>query len=293
MELQVLGAATAALVRVEVSNQDQRPHQLVLRCEEPDWGENRGWVDPSQWTSDVLLAGWRDRADRVLLLGLGADAYSLAADGRAAGAKTLVLVWNLKPAERRSGWLVRPYRANFADVTSLRKEDWGRQWENARREWHGLLDRACQVSIPDQGVANAFRACLADLFIMREPVAGGYIAAVPGTETYRAPMPSRRRSSRWRWTRSGSTTFRPRATRCAWTCRSRTAIGTIPKGWGHLMWAVPGFKAWAAMEHYYLTRDRKYLESLYPRLVASSRWQQRQRPRTRRPTAPSDRWDTA
>ncbi len=35
-------------------------------------------------------------------------------------------------------------------------------------------------------MSNAYLACLADLFIMREPMLGGYIGGVPGTEVYRA-----------------------------------------------------------------------------------------------------------
>jgi hypothetical protein len=54
-----------------------------------------------------------------------------------------------------------------------------------------------------------------------------------------------------------------------------------PKGWGHLMWGGSGFKAWAAMEHYRLTGDREFLARVYLRLAASSRWQERERSRTR------------
>ena len=42
-----------------------------------------------------------------------------------------------------------------------------------------------------------------------------------------------------------------------------------------------GFKAWAAMEHFRLTRDRRFLTNLYPRLLANSRWQEQQRSRMR------------
>jgi hypothetical protein len=282
--LEVLGAETAALIRVEVSNQDQRSHRVVIRCEEPDWGENRGWVDPTQWSSDVLLAGWRDRADRVLLLGLGADAYSLTADGRAAGPKTLVLVWNLAPGQERTGWLVRPYRANFADVASLRKEDWGQRWEKAKHEWHELLGRATKIHVPDPDVANAFLACLGDLFIMREPVADGYIAAVPGTENYRAPNSFEAAVVAVALDQVGLHELSAAGYKMCLEMQEPDGDWNDPRGWGHLMWAGAGFKAWAATEHYHLTHDRKYLESVYPRLVASSRWQQRQRSRTRTST---------
>ena len=40
-------------------------------------------------------------------------------------------------------------------------------------------------------------------------------------------------------------------------------------------------KAWAGMEHYKLTGDQSFLQSLFPRLVASSHWQELQRQKTR------------
>jgi len=48
-----------------------------------------------------------------------------------------------------------------------------------------------------------------------------------------------------------------------------------------LMWCIIGFKAWTVQEHYRLTGDREYLATVYPRMLASSRWQSRQRIRTR------------
>ncbi|MGA2033894.1 MAG: hypothetical protein ABSF26_06325 [Thermoguttaceae bacterium] len=279
--LKVLGGMTAALVRVEAVNKDQRPHQVVLRCESAGWGENRGWVEPAHWSSDVLLAGWRDRADRVVLLGLDADAYWLGADRRAPGPKTVALVWNLKPGQRRTGWLVRPYRAYLADVPTLRKHDWAREWEEAKQEWLALLERAARASIPDEGVSNALRACLADLFIMREPVAGGQIAAVPGTEVYRAPNAFEAAIVAVALDQMGLHALSAGGYKMCLEMQEPDGDWNDPRGWGHLMWGGAGFKAWAAMEHYYLTKDRRFLEWIYPRLAASSRWQEHERLRMR------------
>ncbi len=281
VRLKVLGGMTAALVRVEVVNRDQHPHQVVVRCESANWGENRGWVEPARWDCDVLLAGWRDRADRVLLLGLGADAYWLTVDRRAPGPKTIALVWNLKPGQRRTGWLVRPYRAYLADVPTLRSRDWTGEWKEAKKEWLTLLDRASRVSIPDEGVSNALRACLADLFIMREPVAGGQIAAVPGTEVYRAPNAFEAAIVAVALDQMGLHELSAAGYKMCLQMQEPDGDWNDPQGWGHLMWGGAGFKAWAAMEHYRLTKDRKYLEWVYPRLAASSRWQEQQRVRMR------------
>ena len=58
-------------------------------------------------------------------------------------------------------------------------------------------------------------------------------------------------------------------------------MGVSPGMGSLLLGVVPGLKAWAAMEHYYLTQDKEYLAGLYPHMVASSIWQERQRVRTR------------
>jgi len=279
--LEVVGAATAALIRVTVANTDAKAHQFVLRCESANWGENPAWVDPARWVGDNLVAGWNDRADRVLILGLGADAYSLQPDGKAAGPRILTLAWSLKPGEKRVGWVVRPYRAYAADLPTLRSHDWASEFEAGKKEWHDLLGRASRVMIPDPGVENAFLACLADLFIMREPVAGGYVAAVPGTEVYRAANAFEAAIVAVAIDQVGLHQEAASGYQACLDMQEPDGNWADPKGWGHLMWGNSGFKAWAAMEHYRLTRDRRYLARIYPHLAASSRWQEGERKRTR------------
>jgi hypothetical protein len=281
LRLEAGGGMTAAVLRVEMVGKDSQPHQVVLRCDSARWGENPAWVDWTQDVGDHLLAGWNERADRVLLLGAGADAYSLQEDGRAPSSRSMVLVWNLKPREKRVGWLVRPYRAYAADVPALRKHDWSQEMQQGRQEWRNLLRRASKPSIPDQGVANAYLACLADLFIMREPGNNGYLGAVPGTETYRSHNPAEAGIVAIALDQNGFHREAADGYRISLDMQEPDGDWNDHKGWGHLVWFCSGFKAWVVMEHYLLTRDVKYLAEMYPRLVASSRWQQRQRMRTR------------
>ena len=281
MRIEVVGGATAAILRVELTNTSDQPQQFSLRCESLHWGENPAWVDPARWPGDNLVAGWNERADRVLVLGIGADRHSLAADRRAPGPKTMLLVWDVKPHETRTGWIVRPYRACAADLTALRARDWTKEMEAAKQEWRALLRRASGVTIPDAGVANAHLACLADLFIMREPVADGYTAAVPGTEVYRAPNAFEAAVVAVALDQAGLHRESAGGYQMCLDMQEPDGNWNDPRGWGHLMWGGAGFKAWAAMEHYRLTRDRNYLAKAYPRLVASSRWQERERARTR------------
>ena len=152
IKLEALGGMTAGLIRIEAVNTDSQPHQFRVHCGSYNsWGENPAWVDPTQAKGDNLVAGFNDRADRVLVMGIGADAYSLQSDGKAAEYNDMVLVWNLKPGEKRSGWIVRPYNAYAADLPELRKHDWAKEWEQGKKEWHDLLGRALKFSIPDAG----------------------------------------------------------------------------------------------------------------------------------------------
>ena len=177
VRLEAIGGETAALVRIEIANTDATAHQVVLRCDSGTWGENPAWLDPAQNVGDHLLAGWNDRADRVL------DArhrrrrlFAPARRPARPAPRSMVLVWNLKPGEKRTGWLVRPYHGYAADLPELRKRDWAAEMEQGKKEWHDLFARAAKVTVPDADVTNAYLACLGDLFIMREPLSNGQIA---------------------------------------------------------------------------------------------------------------------
>jgi hypothetical protein len=273
MQLEIFGGASAAIVRVQLTNKSDQPQQFSLRCESANWGENPAWLDPVRTPGDNLVTGWNERADRVLMLGANADRYSPVPDGRPHGPKTMLLVWDVKSYKTRTGWIVRPYHAYTADLPSLRVRDWAKEMDAAKQEWRALLHRASGVTIPDAGVANAFLACLADLFIMREPVADGYTAAVPGTEVYRAPNAFEAAVVAVALDQVGLHRESASGYQMCLDMQEPDGNWDDPRGWGHLMWGGAGFKVWAALEHYRLTRDRKFLARVYPRLVASSRWQ--------------------
>jgi len=274
VKLETVGGKTAAITKIELINNDVSEHQFSLVSDVNGFGEVPGYVE-KKLATDYILAGWGDAADRVLVLGIGAQEFPVH------GNNSIALKWTLAPGQSRIGWLIRPYRGYEADIAKLRTQDWSRQFQDSKRVWQDLLSRAVRIQIPDDGVANAYYAGLADIFIMREPVADGYIAGVPGTEMYRAAEPYEPGIAAIALDQAG---LHDDARNGYQMCLDQQGVNgdwADPKGWGHRFWASSGFKAWVIMEHYKLTNDKKYLKQCYPRMLASSRFQELQRTKTR------------
>jgi len=277
VQLEVIGGVTAALIRVNTKNSDSVAHRFSVACEAIDrWVmHNPAWIDSSK-DSDALVAGQGDRPDRVLLLGIGATKFPI-------DRTTMTLEWALQPGEMRNGWIVRPYVAYEQDLEQLRARDWTEEFESSKKEWQLLLGKAIAIQIPDSAVRNAFYACLGDLFIMREPLASGYMGTLCGTEGYRSTNPFEPCLAAIALDQTGFHSEAANGLRVHLDMQETDGEWADPKGWAHHMWGSSGMKAWASTEHFKLTGDRSYLESAFPRLAASSRWQELQRQKTRAP----------
>jgi len=276
VHLEILGGESAAISRVEVRNNDARPHGVLVRCERPGGltGYNPAWVQ-SQWDANVLLAGWQDRADRIIVFAVGGDEQPVL------GPTTIAMKWNLAAHAQKSGWLIRPYRAYHAMLPGLLQSEWHAEFEAAKKIWRALIQRAAAVIIPDAAVQNAFNAGLADCFVMREQVSEEYLAGTPGTEGYRAPGSGEPAIVAVLLNQLGLHAEAVKGFQLCIDEQGPDGNWCDPLGWGHYWWAASGFKSWPVMEHYRLTGDKNYLSAVYPRMLASSRWQETQRRRTR------------
>jgi len=276
VRLQVAGGDSAAIVRVQIHNTSDQPLKFSLHCESRPRGFNPGWVDP-QSKRDNLQVGQGDRADRIMILGLDADDYPRFGEER-----TMFLTWNVAPGQERTSWLVRPYKAYEDDLPTLRSNDWESEFKKAKEVWRSLLARASKLQIPDTEFEMAFYACLSDIFIMTEPIADGYLASVPGTQLYRGSgLPVEATVASIAMDHVGLHQEAVDTYRVILDQQGDDGNWADPKGWANLMWSVPGFKARQVMVHFRLTGDRDYLARAYPRMLASSRFQEQQRARTR------------
>ncbi len=278
VRLQIAGAALAAVTRIEMTNTDNKPHTFALTCTSKECltaGYNPAWIDEPEF-GDTIITGWRERGDRVALLGVGAQAC------QAPAGHVLRMVWTVQPRQNAVGYLVRPYRAYKSDISWLRRHDWQEEFNQAVAEWKDLLARARQFDIPDPGVRDGFYACLADLYIMREPVAEGYIAATAGTECYRAANCAEPAVLAICLDQLGYHEDAERGYQMCLDQQGDDGDWADPKGWSNHWWSSSGFKSWAVMEHYKLTRDRAYLEKIFPKMLASSRFHEHARAKTRK-----------
>jgi len=275
VRMEAIGGTTAAVIRVTVRNTDTRPHRVSVEAEvRSGWvAHNPSWIEPGR-DPDSLLACQGDRADRVLMFATGASSYPT-------DRMKMTLSWPLAAGETRTGWIVRPYEAYQESLPALRKHDWAREFASGVQKWKDLLSRAARLDIPDEGVLNAFYSGLGDLFIMREPLASGYIGGIPGTEVYRSANTFEPAIAAIALGQAGFHAEAADGLRVHIDMQEPDGNWADPKGWAHHMWGASGMKAWAAMEHFRLTGDRAYLGAVYPHMRASSRWQELQRRKTR------------
>ncbi len=275
VRLEVIGGAKAAIIRVTVRNADARPHKVAVEGEvRSGWvAHNPSWIEPGR-DPDALVACQGDRADRVLMFSVGAGSYPTER-------MKITPTWMLAPGETRTGWIVRPYEAYQEDLAAWRQRSWPGEFAAAVKEWSDLLGRAARIDLPDAGVRDAYCAGLSDLFIMREPQAGGYMGGIPGTEGYRSLGAFEGALAATALDQAGFHAEAADGLRVHIDMQEPDGNWADPRAWGHHMWGLSGMKAWTSMEHYRLTGDRAYLEALYPHMRASSRWQELQRRKTR------------
>jgi len=274
LTIEAAGGNTAAILKIDIANNDSIRHEVTIICEAPS-GYNPAWVQ-NDWDNNVLLAGWKDIADRILVFTVNSDSVSVP-KGTAFSP-----VWTLKPGEKRSGWIIRPYKAFHSELKTLEKTDWNIEFELCINTWKNLINKSAKIFIPDIMVKDAYYACLSDCFVMRETVADGSVVAVPGTEIYRAASPFEPLIVSILFDQIGFNEDFFTNTNMFLEQQGDDGNWADPKGWAHLMWGASGIKSWAIMEHFLITGDTAFLKTNYPRMLASSKWQESQREKTRK-----------
>ena len=245
---------------------------------------NKGWIDGRH--NNVLLTMNNGRADRIIAFAEGADDYPMFRHGIMSEASApmpdsfvkeqsnsmmfMTALLDVPPESRRRFHLVMPFEAYFKEYESLRHSDFDRLIEEALEEWTQWLGRGCTVKTGDADFDRCLRACIADVFVMREPVPNHACGIAPGTNAYRSMNSCEGLEAEILIDRLGYVNEAAADLPNYFAGQNEDGCWAYEGGWEHEMWIAIYKKCHAAWEHFQITRDWDFLRRIYPRMKRSA-----------------------
>lgn len=169
----------AMAMRITAENTGNEPVELDISALSKQFCFNLLWMDDDA-RYNAILPHMHERADRVLAFCVGGD------DIKPKKVRQARMGMTLKPGEKRVSYLVIPRKITFDALEEWTSRDWDAEIEWGLSKWKAIFDRTNKIELPDKMVEDAFYACFADIFVMRERAIEGYTAGVAGSEMYRA-----------------------------------------------------------------------------------------------------------
>ena len=302
--ISAIAAKRGVIVKTTVSNAGEEKHDCFIQfAHTTGWViSNKGWIDGMH--PHVLMTMNDGRADRLLVCAYGAKDYPLyknGADGESTppmanekfgikpnSMKKITAHDALAPSESREGYFFLPYEMYFDDYDKIDPAEFEKAMADALKEWERLLNRGTQIHIEDAMLMHCYRACVADLFVMREKI-GKRMGIGCGTRFYRSANSGEPLESTILLETIGY--LKEAAYDYPTYLEGQDADGcwVTSKGWEHEGWGIALNKANAVMEHYYITRDLAFLEESYKRMYASAMFNHRARASTKNSAVVSER----
>lgn len=290
------------IFELSLENLTDGHHSAVFALEHTNgWViSNKGFIDGKN--SNVLLLCNDGRADRMTAYACGADEYPVGSGNCAEGvpmgnaeygeknnpAKTLFMSFSLEGGCKKKGWWIRPYAAYFEDGDRFTQSELEKGFEKGYRAWKKLLGRGMQMRLPDSAAEHCFKSCLADLFVMREKLAGKYWGITCGTGVYRSCNASEPAKSDMLLEQLGYEKEALQDLPVYLDGQDVSGCWAYSKGWAHEVWLVIYNNAQLVMNHYLLSGDRKFLEKYYENMKRSALWNGKMRDENRKdPDSPA------
>jgi hypothetical protein len=248
--LEALGGADADIVKIVLRSTDGEPVGIGIVLQSPNASRNEDFV---------LL-----REDKSLFCAVAGECTC-----QHSGAGMEITVSAGK--DPHTVWIAIPHRAGVKDIAAYRARNWAEAWGRAVEAWRQVLARAVRFSIPDAKVADAYYSCLADQFILREPIRGG-MGFLCGTEVYRivnafetdAHVQAMLRAGYFKEAWQVADVFPPK--------QNANGCWTDYTWWMDRFWYVNGDMPMMYEALYRFTHDKKRMAEIYPRLVRLARW---------------------
>lgn len=303
--VRAIAAQTGIIVKTQIANGGKAAHDVHIQFAHTNgWViSNKGWIDGIH--KNLLMTMNNGRADRILTLAFGADDYPLYGRGEeefdhqppmndlklgiaAHSMKKITSYYRMNSEERKTGYFLIPYKKYFDELAALQAMDLEKEMADALTEWECLLERGAKFEIADEKLLHCYRAAIADLFVMREPI-GEYTGIVSGTRFYRSSSACEPLASDILLDILGYTEEAVADYRMHFEGQDPDGCWVFSKGWEHEVWGLDYNKANAVLEHYYMTRDRDFLETWYPRMLAAARFNHSARSTTKNALKKSER----
>ena len=302
--ISAVACKSGAVIKLEALNEGTSDEDVFFQTAHTSgWViSNKGWIDGVH--NHVLMTLNDGRADRLLACAYGADSYPMYRNNMADeekppmanesfgikpnSMKKITSRYTLMPGEKKTGYLFMPYEMYFDDLNKIDEIDFEREMAGALAEWEELLGRGTEIRIADEALMHCYRACIADLFVMREQI-GEYKGISCGTRFYRSANSGESLESAILLETVGYGEDMLSDYPMYWSGQDEDGCWVTRKGWEHEVWALIFNKTNSVMEHYYITRDRDFLEKMYPRMYASAMFNYKARNSTKSSKIPSER----
>ena len=287
--IQAAASENGALFKISIANADHSAHEFCAALTHANgWVvSNQGWIDKTN--TDILMTMNDGRADRLIAVGAGADDYPLPLGETVAGGvpmnnaeyinnsginypKSMLSRFEVNAGQTKTGFIFLPYENYFENAGQIRAYDFENIMSAAVESWERHLNKGTEYIIPDDGVLHCYKSCLADLFVMREELSGGYTGVCNGTEHYRSVASGEPALAALVFDRTGYIEEALSDMRVYFECQNEDGCWAYSKGWEHDMWGIAYNKAFLALEHYKITKDGDFLEKIYYRMKRSSLW---------------------
>lgn len=271
-----IAARTGDVIKLDVISAEN--HHVSVTVEHiTGWViSNPAWIDGKN--ANCLMCMQGEISDKLLAVSFGAEQYSMPDQ---TAAKSITMEYFVSGGIKKHGFVIRPYEKFIRDIPALSQTDWEKEMEEAREEWNGILHKNAEFTIPDAKMNSAYLACLADLFVMREPMPQGNYGVCCGTEVYRSTNAGEPILTDMLFDALG---YEKEAEEDIWlhiNAYDESGNWNSPKGWSANCWFAAGFKAAMVMDHYKISGDRTFLENVYPIMKASSLWHYQKRCETK------------
>ena len=275
VSLKAIATDLGDVIKIEGKNSDSKGRELRVNALVRENTINTKWFDFDSEYS-VVNPIFGDASNRIVIM--DAEKTTTIPSSR----ESVTYDLNLQAKEEVVKYLIRPNKKYSEDLDELMAIDWEEKIQAGLKAWTDLVKDASQFSLPDYQIENAYKAGFCDMFVMREEMANGKMAGMPGTEMYRSANTVEATLHAITMSKFGY--FETSKENMDFIAQFQLEDGSWEddRQWGKYMWCTSGWKSLGIKEYYIRSKDRDFLEENFKRMYKSALWSKGQRENTKK-----------